>query len=302
MKFILGGGLAALLARDILGDKWTIIPYGKSLFYSFSPPICDNYVIKDGVIDGYMDKYALIPIYIKASYSLAGHLTQNHNIALDHWLYKLYGLNVPPHAKLYWQTHIDYFAYGDCLEIYRRLQKQYLPEIVGNQEKYGKLVTSIGDHRIKTDIGGDIEYDEIISTIPIYALTAAMGLSIEFPSRDLWCYHVITDKIDLEGATHGLVADQHIEFYKVTKIKDNVYIFYSTQQIISPAKYFMAILKKFELIGETQFERATPCGPVPNLTEVSSANITCIGSRAGWDDCMDIGTCCKRLIRKANAR
>ena len=60
-------------------------------------------------------------------------------------------------------------------------------------------------------------------------------------------------------------------------------------------------LKDFKLIGEIHYPQATPCGPIPNFPEVEAADISCIGSRAAWDDCMDIGTCIKRLVRRANA-
>lgn len=302
MKVILGGGLVALLARDILGSGWTIIPYGKSRFYSFNPPLCDNYVIKDDVIDDYMNRFALIPSYIKNAFSLGGQLTYNHNIGLDPWLEKVYGGMRPSQADPYYRSHIDYFGYGDCLEIYRRLQQQYVNEILDNQDKLGKAVVKIHDHRIVTDTGVEKEYEHIISTIPLPALTTAMGRKYEFPCRDMWCYHIKTDW-DMEGATHIRVADQHLEFYKVTKVNQVDYIFYSVNQIVRPGQYFMGILgKKFELIGEVNFQEAIPCGPIPDLLEVTMADITLMGSRAVWDDCLDIGSNIKRLVSMANLR
>lgn len=301
MKFILGGGLVALLARDILGSSWSIIPFGRSVFYSFGPPICDNYIIKDAVIDNYMDQFSLIPLLIKNSYSIAGQLTQSPDLGLDSWLNKVYGTMQPGQAEPYWRSHSEYFGYGDCLHMYRSLQAKYLDEILTNQDKFGKVVKAINNHCILTDTGIEKEYNEIISTIPLPKLTTMMGLKYEFPVRDMWCYHVRTNW-DMEGATHIRIADPHIEPYKVTKVTDIDYVFYSTQQIVQPGRYFMGLLgDKFELIGEIQFDEATPCGPIPELPEMITADISLMGSRAIWDDCMDIGSNIKRLIRKANS-
>jgi hypothetical protein len=298
MKFILGGGLVALLARDILGSDWQIIPYGKSRFYTYKPPLVDNYVIKDSVIDQYMDQFALIPIYTKNTFSIGGQLTQNIHIGLNEWLTKVYGPMVPPQAFGYWRTHCDYFAYGDCLEIAARLKDRYIKEIIDNQEKLGKTVVRIKDQTITTDKGVTLPYDQLVSTIPIDILTRTMGFNYEFPARDMWCYHLKTDW-DMEGAAHILVADRHIDFFKVTKFNREDYVFYSTEKIAQPGYYFMQVLgkTKFSLRAETHIVNSIPCGPIPDLEELKDSKIQVLGSLAAWDDCQDIGTVIKRLVK-----
>lgn len=295
MKIILGGGLVALLARDILGPSWTIIPVGRSMYYSFTPPLADNYIVKDTTIDDYMGQYTYAPIYTKTAFSVAGELTHNANIGIQQWLSKVYGDNIPPHADPYWRSHMEYFAYGDCCEIYRTLQDRYKDELIKNNEKWGKLIT-IKDHIVNTN-NGSVEYDSMISAIPLYSLLDLLGITINLPSKDLWCYHLASDAFDFEGATHVLVSDPHIDFHRVTQLDNNNYVFYSSMEIIRPAILFMAMAKKFDLIGETQVPRAIPCGPIANIQAIKDAGITCIGKTASWDDCMDIGSCCKRLLR-----
>lgn len=294
MNIILGGGLIALIARDILGDDWKIIPMGKSLYYSFNPPLADNYVIKDDAIDNYMDQFTLIPVYTKLAFSIAGQLTHNPAIALDPWLQKVYGPEIPPQTPGYWRRHLEYFSYGDCADINARLQQRYMGELVSGEEKFGKA-TAISDHRITTT-KTVLEYDNIISTIPLPALMKMLGYGVNLPSKDLYCYHLRTDW-DFEGSSHILVADREIEFYKVTKINQVNFVFYANKQIMQPGRYFMGFLKKFDLIGEVHLPEATPCGPIPDFQHVKDANILPVGSNAAWDDCLDVGSCIKRLLK-----
>lgn len=296
MKLILGGGLTALLARDILGSNWMMVPIGRSLYYSFIPPLCDNYVIKDSTIDDYMSQWAYIPIYTKIAFSYGGQITYNQHLALQPWLERIYGGDLPPQAGSYWKNHLEYFAYGDCVDMYRRLQAKYKEELLGSDSKWG-IPISIKDGVIKTD-KLQSEYDEIISTIPLHALLPMVGITADLPSRDLWCYHLLTDCLDFEGATSLFVVDQSIEFFKATNIGPNSYVFYSTKEIVQPGRYFMALMKRFELTGETRLERAIPRGPIPQFEALKNANITCLGRNAVWDDCMDVGTCIKRLLRR----
>ena len=300
MKIILGGGLVALLARDILGSDWKLLPIGRSLYYSFNPPLADNFIIKDNIIDQYMDQFAYVPIYMKIGFSFGGQITNNANLCLDNWLYKVYGKDQPPHAKAYWGAHLEYFTYGDCCEIYRQLQDRYSTEIINNSE-LGKP-TKISNHIITTSAGKQIEYDEIVSTIPYDALLQLLNVRYEMPANDIFYYHIKTDALDFEGNDQLLVADQEIEFFKAYRHGTSSYIFQATKEIVQPARYFMSFMKRFDLIGAVQVARAIPCGVLPDCKVVSDANISCYGSTASWDDCQDIGTCCKRLVKKANSR
>lgn len=298
MNYILGAGLVGLIARDILGPDWKIIPYGKSTFYSFYPPFVDNYIISNSEISDYVGKHALIPIYTKNAYSLSGELTYNHNICIDKWLYKVYGLQTPPHAAGYYKHVGDYFAFGDCIEINKKLQQQYIREILESKETIGTSVTKIADKIITTDLGKTFEYNKIISTIPLTVLLNTMGIRCDLPSRDLWCYHVDTEKLDFEKNTHIRIVDNHIEFFKSTQVSKTIFIFSSTSQIVQPAKYLMSLIPgKFELKAEVELKNAIPCGPIPNISEVAEADIMCVGSLACHDDCQDIGSSILKLVK-----
>ncbi len=299
-NIILGGGLTALVARDLLGPTWDIIPIGRSRFFSMRPALDDNYVVRDPTIDDYMDKYSLVPILKKTIYSYGGQFTYNHAIALESYLEKLYGPDVPPHCEAFYKTRPDRFGYGDCIEMNQRLQLQFKETLVENNEKYGQ-VEKIEDHLITTSTGKKIEYDNIVNTIPLPALMKYMGLDyIDFKTKGLYAYHLRTKDLDFEGASHVLVADPEILFHKATKIDNTNYVFFSTVDIERPGQYFMDWMKNFELIAGTMIENAIACGPIPEVEELKNANITCIGKQAVWDDCLDIGSCIKRLINMAN--
>lgn len=295
MNIILGGGLVALIARDILGSKWKILPMGRSMFYSFTPPLADNRVVKDNIIDSYMDQFSTIPIYTKVAFSVAGQLTHNANLSLKLWLQKVYGADLPLHADPYWRTHLEYWSYGDCKDMYRVLQERYADEILNN-DKTWKKPKIIGDHKITTETTV-LEYDRILSTIPLHALLGYMGQTHNLPGKDMWCYHLLTDSLDFEGSTHVFVCDTEIDFYKVTQLDKTNFVFYSTKEIERPATLFMALMPKFELVGETKVPRAIPCGPIPDIAFLKENNISCVGSLAAWDDCQDVGTCIKRLLK-----
>lgn len=298
MNYILGGGLIGLLARDILGPDWKIIPYGRSVFYSFYPPLVDNYIIKNNTIDDYMARHAILPIYVKNAYSMAGSLLYHHNLCLHNWLYKVYGLNIPPHANDYYRMTNEYFVYGDCVEINRKLQAAYLDEIMGTKDSVGAKVTSIDNGVITTDKLVKLPYDKILSTIPLPQLLETIGVNYNLPSRDLWCYHIETDKLDLEHNTHVRVVDEAIDFFKVTQASKTTYVFHSTKQIIQPGRFFMSIIPgEFKLIAEVQIKNAIPCGEIPFIKELSDNHINCLGSLACWDDCLDVGSCIVRLVK-----
>ena len=299
MNYILGGGLIGLLARDILGPEWKIIPYGRSIFYSFYPPVVDNYIIRNSDIDDYMSRHAILPVYVKNAYSMSGSLLYQHNLCLRNWLYKVYGLQVPPHADGYYRSTNEYFVYGDCVEINKKLQTTYLSEIMGAKENIGTQVTDIRDGVITTDKDIKLPYDKILSTIPLSQLLKTVGVTYNLPSRDLWCYHIETDKLDLEKNTHVRIVDEAIEFFKATQVSKTTYIFYSTKQIIQPGRLFMSLIPgEFKLVAEVQIKEAIPCGEIPFIKELNDNNINCLGSLASWDDCLDVGSCIMRLVKR----
>jgi len=295
MKIILGGGLIGLIARDILGSDWIIIPIGRSRYYSFDPPLADNYVVRDDLIDEYMREYTIVPCLYRIGYSYGGQILFNTTIPLSPYLDKLYGGNVPPHASSYWGNRIDLWGYGNCIDMYMRLQEKYKDEILNNNNIYG-VPSKISDHTITAN--KQFEYDEIISTVPLPALLGWMNVSWpELKAKDVYCYHVRTDCLDFEGATHLFVADPEIEFFKASMINKQNYIFYAQKKIEQPGQYFMGFMKRFELIAETSVPESICCGHIPAISDIDDADITCVGSSAVWDDCLDVGSCIKRILK-----
>ena len=73
-------------------------------------------------------------------------------------------------------------------------------------------------------------------------------------------------------------------------------MFFANGRINHPGRFFMQMIKDFDLIGETSVEKAIPCGDIPKLDALEDNDIKCAGSAAVWDDALDIGSCIKRLI------
>lgn len=289
-KFILGSGLAGLLARDILGGEWTIVPFTRSRFFTFTPALDDNYIIRDDSINEYVSKYATIPLVHKSVFSYGGQLTYNHALCVDQWLNKVYGPGYDGRLKPYLKSRSEVWGCGNCISIYHDLMNRYKDEIAANINKFNN-VSKINDHEL---IANNVSYeaDAIVSCIPLYKLYELMSINIALDSADVWYYHLRTDCLDFEGATNMLVVDDAIDFHKVVKLDEINYIFMSKSRILYPGQYFMAFMKKFDLVGEVCVKRAIPCGIVPDqLTDV-----VCIGKTAAWDDCLDIGSCIKRLL------
>ena len=49
MNVIFGAGVVGLIARHVLVGNWQIVPFGRSRFFSFNPPLDDNFMISGGV-------------------------------------------------------------------------------------------------------------------------------------------------------------------------------------------------------------------------------------------------------------
>jgi hypothetical protein len=293
MNIILGGGVVALFARDILGPDWQIIPIGRSIYYSFSPPLTDNYIIRDDITDRYLETVT-IPEYIKNTLSVGGYLTQD-DATLHEWLNKKYKGNVPPQAQKYWESHMGYFAYPGLNKIYAKYQEKYKGEITRNNN-YGALSKIDVHNHTLTLANKTIEYDKLINTIPLYAFLDLADINYPLPSLDMWCYHIRSDTIDLEGATNAFIVDAAIDFYQASKVGNTDYIFYANAEVAQPGTMFMSIVEKFDLINETMIPKAIACGEIPRLEVLDSGGIINAGSGV-WDDCLDIGSSIKRLLR-----
>lgn len=295
-KYILGSGISGLLARDILGDDYTLIPVGKSRFYSFSPALDTNYVVVDKYIEEYMNKYAHIPLFRRFAYSIAGELTFNNKICLNELLSKIYDQHIPDHMYDYMSNRSDVCTIGNCLDIYNELSIKYRDEIMANNSLYGGI-KSICDGVIVTD-NVSIEYDLIINSLPLPVLFKLVGIDVDPIGCDIHYTHIRTSNLDFEGADEVFVVDDSIDFFKVVKIDKYNYIFMSKSHIEHPGQYFMNFMESFELVAETKVERAICCGNIPDHTSLNdNFNIFSFSRHSVWDDCIDVGSCIKRLLK-----
>lgn len=299
MKYILGGGLIGLIARDILGPSYKLIPMGRSLYYSWNPPLADNHIIKGEDIDEYIAQYATIPLYIKHAFTLGGHLTNDMTLLPD-WLNKMHDNKPQPHCEIYYKSHLEYWAMGDCHKIYKSLQSKYKNEIADGISNGNAKAIDWRNHIIKTD-KQSFQYDNLLSTIPLDALIAMAGINVHLSACDTWYYHVETPYLGFEGNYGVLVVDKSLpDIFKAIKISDNNYIFMANRQLKLPGAFFHLFIKDFRLIAETSVPRSIPCGLIQEITEFTDGGIKTIGSTASWDSCQDVGTCIKRLLKMRN--
>jgi hypothetical protein len=160
-------------------------------------------------------------------------------------------------------------------------------------------VTEVGDHYF---IRGGVrhEFDKAVSTIPLDALCKLMNTDAQLPAKDVHFLHIQTKDLDFEGFNQTFVVDPIFSFYKAVNIAPGRFLIYCHEDIPNPGVYFMSFISKFEILDGTSIERAIPMGPMPNLSAVEAAGITCVGSYAQWDWCADVGSNILRLIRFAN--
>jgi hypothetical protein len=306
-KIILGGGLIGLLARKILGSEWTIIPFGRSRFYSFSPPLWDNFIIRDQKIDDVVKHLGgNLPggmgIPYKIGYSLGGELLEYNEAICDIWLNKTFKSNPPPHALPYMKARENIFVYDlRANRLFETLQQEFKSEI----EESLKLgsVTHVGDHTVsfkkKDGTNETLDFDQCINTIPLNALYNLAGVkNIELKSDSYWIYHIQTDSLDFEGLNQQLVVDDFMDFFKVARVSSNRYIFYCNVNIQVPGPYFKIFIKgKFDIIDGTEITDGLIHGQRQGPDVLKDIGITNVGSYAEWDWCADIGSCIMSLLR-----
>lgn len=300
MKFILGSGIVALLAREILGPEWTIIPFYKSRFFSFNPSLDDNFIIRNKEIDDYVkDKLGQVNSFpYRRAYSIKGMLYDKHDdgIATD-WAYKTFGASAPTHINAYMKHNMNFDVYDiRTNELYAQLLEKYKAEInkgieLGNLKGILNKTLIFDKQRV--------DYDHVVNTLPLNALLNIMGLEHNLVAKPVHFMHVYTEHLDFEGNNQTLVVDNVFPFYKVSNIARNRYLFYLKEDIENPGPFFMSFLKDFDILDGTSISDYLVLGDLPRLDILEHLDIMCVGSYAQWDYCMDIGSCILRLLRYA---
>ena len=291
-NYIIGSGVIGLLARKVF-PNWGIISQKPSRYYSFNPALADNYIQYD---KGLEDKMKVVGIdgevvEYSSPFSVAGQLMfQENNFTTAPYLNKVYGDSDRGFIK----THMWIYSLP-VSTLYGKLVKEY------DSKVDEMLVTRIDTNNriIHIKDGEPIEYDNIISTVPLDVLYKWAGdNTTKLESRPVCYYRIHSESVDLEGSDQSYVVDEAIDFFKVTKIKDKQYIFWSFDQVDNPHNYFGQYLGyTLNIIDSFRIEDVIPIGPLPDLRNLEEMGIYCIGSNARWDDFVGVSECIDRIFR-----
>jgi hypothetical protein len=301
MNYIFGSGIVGLVAKKVLQGDWTIVPFRRSRFYSFNPPLADNFIGRDPEIDELIKDLtgSNSLYYYYRAFSVNGQLQKTYDPALcSTWLTKIFGDRVPGQSLPYMATRMIQSIYGVRTNLlYQHLLKESIDTLKA-QSALGD-VTEVGDHYFIRG-GQRYDFDHLISTIPLPALMELAGTKeTGLESKTEYYFHVSTPSIDFEGCNQVLVVDPEIKFYKSTNVAKDRYMFFSTEEIPVPGSYFAPIIGTADIIDGTQMVNAIPTGNLPNLDSLSAFGIFCIGSCAQWDPWADVGSNLLRLVRYA---
>lgn len=303
MKVILGSGLIGNLAKMIHGEGWEWMPFKRSRYYSFEIPFADNHIVFDKNIDDFVGSAAPSspPIFAKCPISYMGQLMfQDLPICIQPYLQKVYGDQVPTLAQQLTKT--TYTTYQTTAHVLlQKAERRNKEAIDAGVAKFKDVLNiDLKNHIIKCK-GGDFQYDSIINTIPLDAFYQLCGMSFAPKAKSVCLYHIISDAVDLEGADQCLVADPDIKFFKVTAVpgqrNKHHYLFWTFDPVDNPYQYFGSVLNyKLEIEEAKRIENMIPIGNPPDLSELESGGVYCVGSNAQWDDYMDVASCIKRLL------
>lgn len=302
-KFILGSGIVGLLARHILGPEWKIIPFKRSRFYSFIPALADDYVVVAPDMAGILSDLGFFPQnkrYIKA-FSFNGELIfSEQSFAKSLYHLKLFGQNPHPAASILTKTDLIVFR-TTASEMYDKLLNLYKLEIQTNKDLYGEVESISGNH-IKTN-KTEFDFDKLVSTIPFDSLTTYMGQPRDLPALDVWYYLVKAPTLNFEGAMDVLVADAAFDFFKVSHVAPQTYLFSCMRDLGNPATYLGAFLNNnLEVQRNTSIAKAVPIGVPPDLASFETTGIYPVGCHGQWDMFMDVSSSIKRLQKiRSNA-
>ena len=299
MNFILGSGITGLIAKTIFPDH-ILIPFKKSRYFHLEIPLADNFIKCDKRIDDFMsdiDSRNKIPIFYKQPFSLRGQLfTEDLKDLKEVYFKRVYETGMLPiHEALLKPIFSIYQTTAQ--QLHNNLQQKFLGDINQNIKQYGPLLKIDMKEKVLKFNEHSLQYDSIISTIPLDALIKLLGMNTNIKAKSI-CYYDIIVKHDLEGADSCLIVDDY-ELFKVVKLPDeNNYLFWTFDKLDNPYGYFGQFIGyNIDIRESMRIENAMPIGPVPNI---EFADIECVGSNAEWDDFADISTNIVKLLRLRN--
>ena len=299
-NLLLGSGIIGNIARAIFNKDFYWVPFKRSRYYSFDVPFADNFLIYDQKVSDFFTPFKIdvTPVFFKCPISYQGQLMfQEFPIVLDPYLSKVYGEQIPSVAtKLLKSTFSVYQITAQAL--YHRLEHSHEEEIQTNIRQDGELIKIDLSKKEAVFKNGTRPFDKIISTIPLDALHSLCSLPFERKARSVCYYYIISEKVDLEGATQALVADSDINFFKVCMLRPNNYIFWTLDAVENPLQYFGKFLTyRMDIVEAKRIENVIPLGDPPSLKHLEEKGIYCVGSNAQYDDFMDISSCVIRMMK-----
>jgi len=298
-NIILGSGIVGNLASDILGGDWVVLPFKKSRYYSFDIPFADNSIVFNKQIDQYMTKFTnKQPIIIKKPLSYMGQLVYNDDGLRDKYLKKVYGDVSKLNQELFKTTSSVYQLSVQSLLSVLDEKNKVTRDL--NIKKYGDVLNIDVKNRLINCKGGSIEFDKIVNTIPLNSFIDLCGLNHDLVSKPVYFYFIECNH-DMEGADDIFVADDEIDFFRVSFIRKNCLLFWSSVHIENPIFYFGKFLSfNIDILDVRVIKDAIPLGQIPDLNGFESNKIFCVGSNSQWDDNIDVSTCINRLLRFNN--
>jgi len=303
MTVILGSGVIGCLARLIL-DGARMVPFRKSRYYSFDRPLADDF-IRYADVDGLGDVLGDCgpKLMYKRPFSYQGQLFYNaHPMVVDPYLRKVYGESVPVHAAKALETAFMTFA-GTVMQLYAGLQRKFWDEIQGAAEIGKVLSIDLSARRVRCS-SGELEYDRLVSTVPLDAFLGLCGRDASgLRARDSCAYRIVSSRVDLEGAGQCLVSDLDIGFYKVVRTGVSEHVFFTFEPVDNPYLHFGSCLGyDLDIVDARRIPGAVPVGSPPDLGWLEELGVLCVGSNAQWDDMMDVTGCVRRILRFAGGR
>jgi len=297
---ILGGGVIGLLAAEMFPAA-IIIPFGKSRYYYYDPCLEDNHIIWNDLSYDIVSRLFpdSIPMRFKSGINYCGEfLWYPIPMAKRSIINKLYDKgDEHPHAEKLFDNLEPLVHSISTKNLYNGLVRSHYERIEKDLKLYGQSVKSIDIHNktIATSENKIVDYDNIISTIPVYALMKYMGDRSDLDAKNIFYTHVASMDIDMEGANLMWVSDSHIDFFKVIEIYQNNYVFQSFVPLNE--EYIKLFGKDAKIINNTGIEGAFPMGPPPDLGELGDYGIYRVGTNAQWDYFMCVSSCMNRLVK-----
>lgn len=294
---ILGSGLIGLLAKMILPEDFIFVPFGFSRFYQYQIPLLDDFIMVSDTASKYFSKFNIKPslTMYKSSFSHNGSLFKGDDISLMKlWLAKITNNDFPDHAASVMAFDSRFIYNVSCSNIYRSLFKFYQEQIKAGVEK-GPVVNIDCSNRIITFAKGEkLEYDIAVSCIPLDILAKSCNIPIQLTYAQTSFLHLQSDVIDLEGSNQALVSDQLLDFYKVTWLGKNEYVFSFKNRVDDYGMYLLPIIGTADIIQATTVANVIPVGDPVDLARFEKHDIYPVGQTAQHDIALDV---CSTILR-----